>query len=573
MYESVALFVSLGLFAFFIVYSLWFHAHMKKQLYAVAKLSMPESSESELSDIVLLEPSLEDYFKEQELQAIRASIAALDKLSSKTFAQEQGPLTIHRDEKVLVDEGMHLVETFEKELTPADPESDEQRDLDLESINHTMKLLEQLDPSHYAMLEDEEEDIGKGMFYDSMTRKLNKILRSKKWKKMKFVQAEKLENEAFSSIKKMKHTDFIATIKIMQEVGTIQDQVEINPYTNLLVFQEETLHFSESERLILALIASEPTINQKRILDLTHWQPTYFNQIFQSLTEKITIEKKQDHFVVEGLLTEEERVNYMRVLLEKRRNFLEIADLLDESPSSDVSSKENPSDLPSEVSTTTPGLVSLDADEISPSSDDDMDALKDMIQQVTRAEEEKNGTLAKKKKKKKTKKKTPPAETEAPADLKGLLSDLQDGELDMENSQIIDSIVLILNDVGKTTGGIIVLQAFLWYLNQGDYPDMKKIELLEVIDELKEKQIILDEMSFASMKVYLFSDLVFDEDMRLILKQFVINGEMDLEDLETATEWEVEKIQRVLQRFINQHILQINSRKHYFIPGLFNTQP
>jgi hypothetical protein len=546
---------------------------MKKQLYAGAILSVPESSESELSDAVIVEPSLEDYFKEQELQAIRVSIAALDKLSSKTFAQEQGPLTIHRDEKVLVGEGMRLIETFEKDLRPADPESDEQRDLDLESISLAMKLLEQLDPSNYTMMEDEEEDIGKGMFYDSMTRKLNKILRSKKWKKLKFVQAEKLENEAFSSIKKMKHADFIATIKIMQEVGTIQDQVEISPYTNLLVFQESPLHFSESERAVLALLASEPTINQKGILDSTHWQPTYFNQIFQSLTEKITIEKKQDKFIVEGFLTEEERTNYMRVFLEKRRKILEIDDILEDAPSSEVSSKEKSSDVHSEGSASTPGLVPLDSDEISTSNDDDMDALKDMIQQVTRAEEEKNGTHAKKKKKKKKKKTKNMTATTETEDLTDLLSDLKDDDMDAENSKIIDSIVYILNDVGKTTGGIIVLQAFLWYLNQGDYPDMKKIELLEIIDELKEKQIILDEMSFASMKVYIFSDLVFDEEMRLILKQFVINGEMDLEDLETATEWNIENIQRVLQRFINQHILQINSRKHYFIPGLFNTQP
>ena len=131
-YETIALFISLGLLAFFVVFSIWFNTYMKKQIYVSTAISVLEKTGPESSAEEFSEPSLEDYFKEQELQSIRASIAALDQLSNTSFAHEQGPLTIHRDEKVTVDEGMRLIETFEQDLQSAEPNDEEQRDLDLD---------------------------------------------------------------------------------------------------------------------------------------------------------------------------------------------------------------------------------------------------------------------------------------------------------------------------------------------------------------------------------------------------------------------------------------------------------
>ena len=137
--------------------------------------------------------------------------------------------------------------------------------------------------------------------------------------------------------------------------------------------------------------------------------------------------------------------------------------------------------------------------------------------------------------------------------------------------EVIQNIQKIFTETEPLTGGVIILQALLYYINQGPYPEMKKIELLEYIDILKDRQIIYEEFSFSSVNIYLFQDLVFDDEMTSLLRHFVTHGEMDMEDVETATDWDTEQAKRVLKRFYDQKILQLNERKHFYLPGLFNT--
>ena len=69
---------------------------------------------------------------------------------------------------------------------------------------------------------------------------------------------------------------------------------------------------------------------------------------------------------------------------------------------------------------------------------------------------------------------------------------------------------------------------------------MDKITLTEVTDEMKEQQIFLDEISLSGTSIYTFEDIVFDDDMRKVLRHFIINGKMDGEDILAATDWELE---------------------------------
>ncbi len=164
-------------------------------------------------------------------------------------------------------------------------------------------------------------------------------------------------------------------------------------------------------------------------------------------------------------------------------------------------------------------------------------------------------------------------------ELKDLGDDIQKAEEIIEDKNekereqgIMISIGKILKDLESTTGGLITLFALQYYLNQGDFPNLKKFELLGVIDTLKENQVILDEISFSGVNIYLYEDLVFDEEMKKLLRNFVTHGEMDMEDIEAATDWDDEKTKRVLKRFYDQKILKMNEKKLFFIPGLFNTK-
>ncbi len=139
-----------------------------------------------------------------------------------------------------------------------------------------------------------------------------------------------------------------------------------------------------------------------------------------------------------------------------------------------------------------------------------------------------------------------------------------------ENQPIIDGIINIVNDLADKTGGLVTLSFLLETLHKMDFPDLKKMKLMEVMDEIKEQKILRDEVHVAGEIIYLFDDIVFDDEMMEVLKQFVLSGKVDGDTLIAAMDWELEHLARVLKRFREQNILEVTEDKMYYIPGLFN---
>lgn len=525
--ETIALFVSLGLIVIFISYTVLYYLIVVKKREDIQEGSITRSAVQ----------TLEDLFKEQEMESIRSKLANLHQIASTKGIQEAGPLSIKKDEKLLIDEGEQLWKEWNAELGEAEPISDEQRQKDIELLKTTVSALEQLDKEHYNELEKEEVDMGKGMFYDSISRKLGRILKNKNWKELPFIQAEKLENEALGTVKHLEHDDFKETLKLMKVVGIFKDIVEIDPHTTLLVFTKTPLKFSLVEKVVLSFIAHSENSSITELQKLTGWKSSYLYQVIEDLEQRKIILKQENQLQAIGFMTKEERTNRHQKLHEIQLKKEE---------------KENK-------------VNQLQCE-----------------QQAKMKAEQKEKELQQKLELERKQKELEDARLKAEIEAQSESMKIDVDEPVMESStpellevqkreEIIQNIQQIFTNTMPLTGGIIILQALLYYINQGPYPNMQKIELLHYIDIMKERQIIYEEISYSGVDIYIFQDLMIDDEMKVALRHFVTHGEMDMEDLETATDWDTEHAKRVLKRFYDQKILQLNQRNHFYIPGLFNT--
>ncbi len=171
---------------------------------------------------------------------------------------------------------------------------------------------------------------------------------------------------------------------------------------------------------------------------------------------------------------------------------------------------------------------------------DDMDSLKDLISKMESAESESNNEQK--------------AETaENLEDLSQYFGNVNESqekseenvEIESKGNEEIDSenltaaISKILKDTLDMTGGLIGLELLLDELKDAGFPNLKKIEIMEIMDELKEQQVILDEINFSGTSFYTYNDsLNIDAEMRTVMKQFAIHGPMTLEDISDAIDWD-----------------------------------
>jgi len=143
-----------------------------------------------------------------------------------------------------------------------------------------------------------------------------------------------------------------------------------------------------------------------------------------------------------------------------------------------------------------------------------------------------------------------------------------------DEKQILDKeIKKIFKNVVKITGGIITLSTLLKILKDGAFPKLKKNDLLKTIDILKEKKSITYEISFSGAIIYVFGDLVIDDDIEQLIKQFIVNQEMDVKKIGIAIDdWSSKKIKRVIKRFEDLNLIKKDKKNYYYLPGLINAK-
>lgn len=529
------------------------------------------------SSIVQEEPeelekeTLNDVFQEQDMIAIREQLAIVENTSSESVSTpSQGPLTIHQDEDLLITEGERLYSELNEELFDSTPRTISEKQEDLADLMKTIENLESLDLSHYHPDEEKAIDMGTGMFYDSISQKLTKIIKAKEFKKLPFVQAEKLESYAFQSIKNIKHNDYRETLKIMKEVYAIKEIVLINEMTTLLNFSKTPIDLSLPEKVVIFYMSNHFPTKLAGLQEFTQWKPNYLNQILEGLIEKNYILMEDNIYTAPGLISEEEyhalQEQFDRIKLRDQKKKEEAKQLAIEKKKLEEKLKtKQEKEEKQKLQEQQDRLLQ----EARKKAQKDAERARAQAEKLT--EQEEIERLEKIKSMPKPKIQVLPSKSVEEEEDKSKEKRAEETPNPEYNNEI-GLLQQILDHYEESTGGLIVFQALKYYGTQAGLTIDSDEDLYNILEEMKKRELIFYDIEQGGVHAYFYGSIKLSEDMITLLQQFILHAEMNYSEMETALGWKIQQIEPIIKFFYENNIIKYNQKEKFYFPGLFNTQ-
>ncbi|MFW9929627.1 MAG: hypothetical protein ACFFD1_09565 [Candidatus Thorarchaeota archaeon] len=301
-----ALTISILLLVFYILLTFWYRSYLEKIQTTKKQKTMKVQFDRY------------DYReKKNEMKEKLKQISKIIQETEETLEQE-----IHaKDKKVSIKESVPddeslIIEQAEKEylIHSADfgsamPKTETELHEDMENLKMSIQILESLDKEFYTS-EPIKPDLGTGMFYEKITRKLQEIIKEQQLLEFKIIPVQRLKYHALNRIKNLKNDDFLPVLKLMKDTKLIADLVEINPKLYIIIFGDTEFEFSNPEKVVLSFVYEKEGLTVEDLLEITEWDFGYASQVLNSLFSKELAMIKEDIIMVEGFGSSEERRNW-----------------------------------------------------------------------------------------------------------------------------------------------------------------------------------------------------------------------------------------------------------------------
>ncbi|MHA1674749.1 MAG: hypothetical protein ACTSYI_14105 [Promethearchaeota archaeon] len=569
--------ISLCLAVFFYIYLIISQFIQPKPIaHQIVKDALNETEETPIDTETRLdeiEETLDDFFKEQDMISIREQLADVENITSEPIFEEPEPFAISQDEDLLISEGERLYSEFNEELFDSAPRTISEQQEDLQHLMSTIESLESLDSSHYQAEVEKTVDMGTGLFYDSISQKLSKIIKEHDFKKTPFLQAEKLEAYAFQSVKNITHTDFRETLKIMKEIYVIKEIVQINEITTLLNFHKTPLFLDLPEKVVLFFMANNFPTTIAKLLEFTQWKPNYLNQVLEGLQAKDYITRTDDEVSAEGLNTpkefEELRLQMEEINNKKRKKEEEAKLLAEEKKILDEKSRLKKKEDDALKLRERQEKLLKDARN---KARKEAEKAREKAEKLTKEEEIERLKKIKSMPKPKIAILPKKPEIEEPQPIKSKKKSKKKSTKKSEFAPSIKIIQKILTDFREHTGGMIVTQALEYYSKEAGLDDETLQKLPQIIQEMKKLNIINLEIEHSGVSAYVYTELEISPEMRKMIELFIIHGEMSYAEMEAALGWKITEIEPIIKHFYEEKLIKYNQREKFYFPGLFNIQ-
>ncbi|MCF2140211.1 MAG: hypothetical protein K9W44_09185 [Candidatus Lokiarchaeota archaeon] len=566
--------ISIGLIIVYYIYLLISHFFHKKKI-DEEKLHLEQSfSEEQTDDTTTLEEPkmLDDLFKEREMVAIQEQIAQVENTISESISSAPNiisPLTIQPAEEQLISEGERLYSEFNEDLFDATPRTSSEQQIDLQNLMRTIESLESLDLSHYHPDENKKIDMGVGMFYDSVSQKLQKIIKNHEFKKLPFIQAEKLESYALQTIKNLSHENFRETLKIMKEVEIIKEIVLINEMTTLLNFSKTPIDLSVPEKVVFFYMANNFPTTFEKLLKFTQWKSNYLNEIIDGLIKKNYIYQNDGVIVAPGLISKEEfqelHSQFEKLEQIKREKELKAAKLAEEKRKFEQSLKQKKK-RKEEL------RIKEKQDKILQEArlkaKEEAENARKVAEKLTEQEELKR--IEKIKSMPRPKIQTLPNKIKTKSKQEPSSSSLMKSNPEFDD--MIPIVQQILENFKKMTGGLIVLQALQYYCNQEGIRQISEEKWKELVEELKIRKIFLKTIEQSGVQAFIYEKVEITDEIEIFIKQFILHGEMNYSEMEQVLGWSIKKLEGLIKFLYEHNLIKYNQREKFYFPGLFNTK-
>ena len=223
--------------------------------------------------------------------------------------------TEKRKDKKLMKKGSDEYNAFTSGLHTALPRIEEELKQDIEDLQEVVTTLESLDKDSKSITK-KKIGVGLGIFYDKMARRFQQIIKENSLDDFKFIPIQRLKYHIANQIKNLKDDDFLPVLNIMKETKLIQDLIEINPTLSFILFSDEKLELTESEKVTLSFSYEEDVLTLDKLLEITQWSEDYTLKTLKKLIKKNLLGMVDDIIKVESFEPLSERKKWNQVIQE-----------------------------------------------------------------------------------------------------------------------------------------------------------------------------------------------------------------------------------------------------------------
>ena len=292
----ISLIISLVFTIFFLLYSWRYKKHIE------LKNSKIEINEAKYTETTVTREEPKDAIKEKLLK-IANIIAETEKYIEDDVKEKMKFVEAQSEsfETELIEKGGKEYRLTTAGLMSALPKSKQELVEDLKNLSETLERLEDLDQD----LDSEKKvDIGKGMFYEKMSRRFIKIIKENNLDKNDLIPIQQIKYHIFSSVKNLKDEDILPIFNLMKETNLVRDVIEINPMFYFIITKDINVEFTNPEKVVLSFSYDNPSLNIENLLELTQWDYQYTDKVLSGLKKKGLLEVNNDRIIVESFKNE-----------------------------------------------------------------------------------------------------------------------------------------------------------------------------------------------------------------------------------------------------------------------------
>ena len=304
--------ISILLLVFYILLTLWYRSYLEKIQITKKRKSVEISIDKH--DYQEKKDEMKEKL-EQITEIIQETEENLEQeihTKGKKFLSEDN---IPNDESLIIRKAEKEYLLHSADFGSAMPKTELELQKDMENLKMSIEMLESLDKEFYSP-EPTKADLGKVMFYEKITRKLQEIIKEQRLFEFKIIPIQRLKYHALNQIKNIKNDDFLPILNLMKDTELITSLVEINPKLYIIVFGNIEFEFSNPEKVVLSFAYEKERLTVEDLLEITEWDFGYASQVLNSLFSKELAMIKEDMIMIEGFGSSEERRNW-NITIEK----------------------------------------------------------------------------------------------------------------------------------------------------------------------------------------------------------------------------------------------------------------
>ncbi len=196
-------------------------------------------------------------------------------------------------------------EKFLKIYASAEPVTEEQRKQDMEELLKAAETLEKMESETQLVdVEERFSNVGYGLWMDTVSQAIRKIIKDTNIRKHGILQVEKLMSFL---PRKFDVKDIRNALQLLKKAKEIVDIVELSSNVLAIAFTSEAAQLTISEKVLLATLSDEFEVTKQKIKNIFNWDDAFLNQAVVKLQALNILTMKGDKLSAEGLFTPKDK--------------------------------------------------------------------------------------------------------------------------------------------------------------------------------------------------------------------------------------------------------------------------